>query len=118
MKETVLIACAGREVDPLCVEVINKLARDRACESWRFVPAEWLDDEELRSAWVMWVTDSRAGRPAVTAAIEQGTPLLVPEQSAELKDFCVATGAGLYYGDLAEAEACLRYLVNRSKSRE
>jgi len=108
--------CAGERVDPECARAMNALAR-QGDRRWRFVLADWVDDDELARARALWVVDRSAGVADVLRGLRRGVPLLVPEDDTELRDLCVSVGCGLFYRDAAEAIRCLEHLVANEATR-
>ena len=106
----VRFVCAGQRIDPECARVMNALTR-QGDRRWRFVLADWVDDEELARARAFWVVDRAVGVADVLRGLRHGVPLLVPEDDIELRDLCMSVGCGLFYRDAAEAIRCLAHLV-------
>jgi glycosyltransferase involved in cell wall biosynthesis len=51
-------------------------------------------------------------------ALQRQIPLLVPEAAEELKDLCLTTNAGLFYGNAEELQECLLLLLSDDPLRQ
>jgi glycosyltransferase involved in cell wall biosynthesis len=108
--DAVHIACVGKRFAPDIGRAIESLPR-YGTAGRRIMMADWLDEEDLRSAAVIWVTDPAASVAQVQSLLRSHVPLLVPESNEELKHFCRELQCGLFYRDGNEALACIEYFV-------
>ncbi|MGD9765071.1 MAG: glycosyltransferase [Candidatus Binatia bacterium] len=101
-----LIACAGREVDATCAEALARFG-DQHGSNTRFCMADWLGEDQLRDAQVLWVVSSNATTRDVVTGLMHQRPLLVPEANLELTNLVRQGRCGLYYRDVEDAVRCL-----------
>lgn len=113
---TCLIACAGQDVDPACADALVAFEERRETGS-RFCMADWLDEDHIRQARVLWVVDPHATIRAVLPGLINQVPLLVPESNAELTDLVRYGRCGLYYRDAEDAVRCLQRLADDAALR-
>jgi glycosyltransferase involved in cell wall biosynthesis len=111
-----VFACAGGRIDVACGWAMNALAR-QGDPRWRFVLADWLDDDTLRRALALWVVDPGAGLECVVRGLRLGVPLLVPERATELSGLATEGRCGLTYRDVFEAIRCLEALAEDTAVR-
>ncbi|HZP41888.1 MAG TPA: glycosyltransferase family 4 protein, partial [Candidatus Binatia bacterium] len=111
-----VFACAGRRIDVACGWAMNALAR-QGDPRWRFVLADWLDDDALRDALALWVVDRGAGVETVVRGLRLGVPLVVPEEAPELSALATDERCGLTYRDAFEAVRCLEALAEDAAAR-
>jgi hypothetical protein len=79
-----------------------------------------LSDDDL------WGTAKLLAIPSLTQhsvayalrALRQRIPLLVPEASDELRDLCLVSNAGLFYGNLEELKECLMLFLSNESFRQ
>jgi hypothetical protein len=109
-----LVACVGNRFSPICAAAVDILSRKSGAP--RFVMREWIDDELLSTADVIWVVDDDVA--AQEALLGTGAPLLVPAGAAALQRLCVEANCGLYYSDPEQAVACLEFLLQNGPTRE
>lgn len=114
----VVITCAGRKFDSKCAQAMAYFLNKNPQFNSRFVMADWLHDDQLKTAKLLWIVDPKAGKDEINIAHDNKLPTLVPEVNNILKDFCVKGNCGLYYRDALEAVACLEFLVNNEKDRK
>jgi glycosyltransferase involved in cell wall biosynthesis len=111
-----LIACAGQDVDPPCADAIVAF-EERREPGARFCMADWLDEDQLRAARVLWVVDPHATIRDVLPALINQVPLLVPQSNSELTDLVRYGRCGLYYQDAEDAVRCLIRLADDAPLR-
>ena len=80
--------------------------------------SEWLSDELIQKAQVLWVVDKAVGVEEIVVGLRNRLPLLVPEDNAELKDLCVYGKCGLYSRDPFETVECLKCLTQNEPLRQ
>ena len=112
-----LIACFGRNVGELCIQAVPQAAQSCPGLNLRFVMSDWLAEDQIRQAMVYWVMDAAAELRDIRIALRCGIPLLVPEQSAVLRQACIEGNCGLFYQDAEEAIACVAYLAGNPAMR-
>ncbi len=106
-----LIACVGDRVMPKCAEAMEQIAKEGNA-TYRFIMADWLDDQQLRMAKLLWVVDEDVGLEGIVRGLANHIPLVVPERNGELKDLCNQDNCGLYYRDAEEAVECLQFFLS------
>jgi len=106
-----LVACAGDRFDPDSAEALENFMATHDRQRYKFVMAEWLSEDQLREASVVWVVDRSHPGQFVSAALRSGIPLLVPEDNKELQALCSRSNSGLYFANAEEATECLAYLL-------
>jgi glycosyltransferase involved in cell wall biosynthesis len=109
-----LIVCLGREVRPECVEAINRLVWAGG-PTRRFVMLDWLEEDLLRDAKLIWVVDDHVRVEEVEIAQRNKLPLLVPEGNESLRSLCVQMKCGLYYADADDLIGCTAYLAEHTQ---
>ena len=86
---------------------------------YKLVMCDWLEEEKIRQAKLLWVLDNKIDWKAVMVGPRNKIPLLVPEEHEKLKELCVGRNCGMYYGaDPKELEVCLKYLAENVVARE
>jgi hypothetical protein len=110
-----LIVCVGNQIAPECADAIDEILGNQGKQQYRFVMREWIADDQLGQAKVLWVVDDRVPAHVVLCGLQNKIPLLVPEQSTVLKDLCSTANCGLYFLDSQDAAACLQYLTNNEE---
>jgi glycosyltransferase involved in cell wall biosynthesis len=113
-----VVVCAGRRVDPACALAMDAFANQRDEHACAFIMADWVDEDIVSGAALLWVVDGEAEFGQVPDLLRHGLPLLVPESNGKLRDLCSLTNCGLYYGDAQEAEVCLDYLLRNREEAE
>ena len=113
-KET-LIVCVGKKVRSECTRAIESYKERHSGNTHRFVMNDWVEEDQVRHATVIWVVDDKAKSRDITVGLQNRIPLLVPEKNAVLKKLCVSSNCGLYYHDEYEAEVCLEYLIRNKE---
>jgi len=111
----VVIVCVGKCVDLECAEVLNVWESDR---KWWVMMADWVAEDQLPKAKLLWVVDKGASMRDVAVGLRNRLPLLVPEDNAELRDLCRHGQCGLYYKDAFEAMGCIEYLTQHEALRK
>jgi len=106
-----LVACAGGRFDERCAQAVRMFFARRMDNPPYLVMSDWLGEDELVQAAVLWVVDSQAGAEVIEEALRAGLPLLVPGDHAALRSLCDTACCGLYYNDAAEAVHCLEYMI-------
>lgn len=114
----VLVACAGRRIDPHCLQAMSAVSRNSPDSIYRFVMGDWLQTDHYRRVKVLWVVDPDADLNAVSVGLMNKVPLLVPEKNGVLMKACISGNCGLYYRDALDAEACLDYLAENERDRQ
>jgi glycosyltransferase involved in cell wall biosynthesis len=71
---------------------------------------------DTASVLLILSADARA-LPAAVRALSHGVPLIVPEELEELRELCVASGAGLFWREPDELGACVELLLSRDDVR-
>lgn len=121
MRETApehLIVCAGARVDRKCATAMESFLAAQSYDVYRFVMSDWLYEDQLRLASLVWVVDDTARLGVIDFALTNQIPILVPENNAALKNVCVAAKCGLYYLGDADAKACLEFLLTNDGIRK
>jgi len=108
--DSFFIACAGNRFNADISEAIESLPRYGPAAR-RTVMADWLDENDLRSASLIWVTDPALSAANVQPLLRSHAPLLVAESNEELRNLCRDFQCGLFYRDAREAVACIDYLA-------
>jgi hypothetical protein len=101
-----LIACAGIHMNSECARVMAESG-----DEYRFVMREWLSEDQLRLAALLWIVDDSAPWSDVRFALTHRIPLLVPENNAPMKQICMNANCGIWYRDEAGARLCLESLL-------
>jgi hypothetical protein len=113
-----IIACTGTRVDPKCARVIANFGHNGENAGYYFVMKEWLSEDRFRRSLLLWVVDSSTPCDDIDPALRYAIPLLVPEESAGLKQLCVRAKCGIWYRDEVDARLCLEYLLKAQAIRE
>lgn len=113
-----IVVCVGKRFSRTCSLAMEALRLNGEEPLPRFMMREWIDDDLLASASLVWVVDSEVGIGDVVALAAGGAPLLVPATSHALRQLCIERNCGLYYGDEYEAAVCLEFLLRNSSIRE
>src|SRR3954451_23017271 len=111
------ILCAGARFQPECAEVISSAAMDETLSCWTFLMSKWCSTDQFRSAALLWVVDDSQPWEELHLALTNSIPVLVPEDSSELKELCLKAGCGIYYRNASEARHCLKLLLTREALR-
>jgi glycosyltransferase involved in cell wall biosynthesis len=109
-----LIVCLGKRIEQGWAHALNSW-EDR--DSWKFVMAEWVDEELLQKAKLLWIVDKGASMADVEVGLKSQIPLLVPEDNVPLADLCRYGQCGLYYKDAFEVMICIEYLMKNEAIR-
>ena len=113
-----LIVSLGRKIPPECIEGFKKFLSASELD-YKLVMCDWLDEEKIRQAKLLWVLDKKIDWKAVMVGLRNKIPLLVPEEHEKLKEFCVVGNCGLYYrNDPLEIEVFLEYLTTNESVRK
>ena len=115
-REQKLIVCVGKCVGNECSQAMSVFRKKREEERYRFVMGDWLEEDQIREAKMLWVVDGNAKLEDVSVGMQYGIPLLVPQGNRALKSLCSSANCGLYYGNGNEAEACMEYLLYNPKA--
>lgn len=113
----IIIACIGHQISPMCIQAMRSISNKRYPSILRFLMADWLQEDQLASAGLLWVVDQNVSFEEVTIGLVNKIPLLVPDEITELKDTCIMGNCGLYYKNSQEAQACLEYLIENGPIR-
>ena len=111
-----LLVCVGKHFHPLYARALDRFLAESS-QQWRVVMADWLEEEQLRRADALWVVDRDAGVADVLPGLRNKLPLVVPQESSELRALCTHGRCGLYYGSAAEAAGCLLHLAAEEETR-
>jgi glycosyltransferase involved in cell wall biosynthesis len=114
---TILISCLGERVNEESDWALDAFTRKRVCKNDRFVMAEWLQEDQLRSSGIAWIVDDGVGPSDVPEGLRHGAALITPANNVALKAFCRNGNCGLYYEDSLESEACIAYLLENVATR-
>ena len=110
-QEEKLIVCVGEHINPQCAQTMDAFLKKHKHDIYRFVMSDWIEEDQLRKAKLLWIVDSKARFEDVTVGLWNRIPLLAPEDNTELKKLCSSANCGLYYRNADEAEACIEYLM-------
>src|SRR5690348_2520968 len=113
-----IVVCAGDRVKEACARVIENFPGHPQRNSYQFVMSKWLDEDQFRRAAVLWIVDDSEPWKPVHFALCNQIPLLVPEDNIAMKQICVSASCGIFYGDAAEARACLEFLLTNDIIRQ
>ena len=113
-----LVVCLGRVVDPIATAAISEIHQQPLGENLRFVMTNWLAEDQICEAVVLWIVDASAELPEILTFLRFGVPLLVPEECHDLKQLCVSGNCGLFFQNTDEALACLTYLIRNPLVRK
>lgn len=105
-----LVVCAGRSMDSCCTDGMEQIASEFV-GGVRFVKQEWLQDDQLPEADLLWVLDESVRLEDVVLALQYKLPLLVPETNTELTEVCRQANCGLYYATAFEAVECIKSII-------
>ena len=109
-----LIVCAGERVNGICGSIVHRIPT----EVCRIVMSEWIDDETLSRASILWVVDDAAEKRDVLRGMRLGVPMLVPEVNRALREICVNGKCGIYYATCDDAEGAIFYLLENESVRK
>jgi glycosyltransferase involved in cell wall biosynthesis len=111
-----LVLCVGRQVNRKCAELMNLFLREQRYTDVRFILKDWLYAEQQENVVALWVVDTATSVTDLQEGLRNRYPLLVPAFNNELKNLCLNFNCGLYYRDMIEAEACLKYLLENPQT--
>jgi 3-deoxy-D-manno-octulosonic-acid transferase len=101
-------------------QTFGQLAEVERILKRRVLPFDVVDaaDDTIAAASLLLVLsgDAQAWTAAVRA-LAHGVPLVVPEELEELRELCVASGAGLFWREPDELGACVEFLLTREDVR-
>lgn len=117
LTEEELIVCLGKKIPPECSQALNIFRKENG-RHWRVVMADWLDEDQIRKATLLWVVDKDVDPKEVTIGLGNKLPLLVPESNENLKNICVKEKCGLFYQNALEAVVALEYLTSNEALRK
>jgi len=106
-----LVVCAGAHVKPECASAMEDFLAAQESDIYRFVMSDWLSEDQLRGAALLWIVNDSAIWDPVQFALWNEIPLLIPEANTTLKQICVSANCGMYYRDAADARLCLEFLL-------
>lgn len=112
-----LIVCLGKKIPHQCPQALN-IFRSESGRKWRVVLMDWLDEDQIEKAKLLWVVDKDVDPSEVTIGLRNKLPLLVPESNENLKNICIKGKCGLFYGNTMEAVVGLEYLTNNEALRK
>ena len=112
-----LIVCLGKKIPHECSQTLS-IFRKESGGQWRVVMMDWLDEDQIRKAKLLWVVDKDVDPTEVTIGLRNKLPLLVPEYNQILKNICVKGKCGLFYQNALEAVVALKYLTNNEALRK
>jgi hypothetical protein len=72
---------------------------------------DWIQEEDFRSALLLWIVDDTTPWRTIAFAIHNKIPFLAPESNLQMKQLCIEGQCGLYYADAAEAYICLELML-------
>jgi glycosyltransferase involved in cell wall biosynthesis len=111
-----LVLCVGRQVNRKCAELMNLFLREQLYSDVRFIMTDWLYADQQENVVALWVVDAVSTATDLRECLRNRYPLLVPAFNKELKNLCLNFNCGLYYRDMIEAEACLKYLLENPQT--
>ena len=117
IEEEMIIACVGHQVNPQCIQAMRSFSNDNQKVRLRFLFTDWLQEDQLSSAKILWVLDRAIDIKDVAIGLRNRLPLLIPEDNASLKELCIRGNCGLYYKDALDAVACIEYLIKNETER-
>ncbi len=97
-----IIVCVGKNFDSHELEVMDNLKK-----KVRLVKREWLQDDQLSQAAMVWVLDDTVVLEDVILPLQFKLPLLVPLANQQLSELCRSFDCGYSYSCAAEAVAFL-----------
>jgi len=117
IKDEMIVACRGHQVNHQCIQAMRSILNKSQQIPLRFLLFDWLREDQLLSAKLLWIVDRNTDINDAAIALTNKLSLLVPEDTAKLKNLCIKGNCGLYYKDAIEAEACLEYLIKNEVER-
>lgn len=112
-----LVVCAGARVESKCASAMDRFLAAQSSDVYRFVMSDWLEEDQLRRASLVWVVDDNADLNSIDFALANQIPILVPETNTAMKQICVTANCGMYYREAADAQACLDFLLGNETAR-
>jgi hypothetical protein len=112
-----LIACAGATVRPECASAMERFLAGQESNDFYFVMSNWLAEDQLRGAALLWVVDYSVSWDIIALALDSQIPLLVPEDNDALKQICISANCGMYYHGATDAQLCLTFLLSNDATR-
>jgi glycosyltransferase involved in cell wall biosynthesis len=116
--EEIIIACIGKNFDSKCSQAMAYFLNKNPKVNYRFIMSKWLQEDQLKTAKLLWVVDPKTDKDEINIALINKLPILIPEINDILKDICIKGNCGLYYRDGLEAEACLEFLIKNERERK
>ncbi|MBN1498132.1 MAG: glycosyltransferase [Spirochaetes bacterium] len=114
VRRRTVVRCAASQRAHLDVSAFDAVMRGSGRDVC-FVLDSWINEEDSDPSFLAWVLDEHVPLDALESKLMQRTPLLVPENSRHLKQFCMENNCGLYYRDMEEALECIRYLIGHRR---
>jgi hypothetical protein len=103
-------------VQPACARELEIFLQESK-RRWRVMMADWLDEEQLKQAKLLWATSRHAKVEDVAVGLRNQLPLLVDAENEELRSLCAEGECGLWYRDPFEAVECLTLLTEQEATR-
>jgi glycosyltransferase involved in cell wall biosynthesis len=112
-----IIVCHGKHVDATCADTLKLFSKKFSVQKILFILSDWLDEDQLKSGTLFWIVDECEDLAAVHFGLRYKLPLLVPEKSQELKNFCEKVHCGLVYQNCRDAGCAILSILNNDKER-
>ena len=114
-KKNYLIICVGKFFCEKFTEVIKRISANFKDDRYNFVMKNWIPDDLLEKADVVWVMDRNSHPESLNLFLKQGIPMVVPSINVELKNYCSFFNCGLHYSTIEECVMSLNFLLGNVK---
>jgi glycosyltransferase involved in cell wall biosynthesis len=109
-KPVFIVSCIGQHISSIAKETISKIKQFNPLV--KFIMHEWIDGITDHSVDLIWVVDPKVTLDSINSLLTLQKPLLVPEENAELKNYCIINNSGLYYSHTDIAIGCINHLAH------